>query len=150
MRIIALTLTLIALVGCAAGAPLPTLMNEPVPVGKSKLTITRADEFLYLAVDARIDVNGVRVTQLGRGQAYSRILEPGATVVTTDAWGHPGRFSVSFIAKPDTEYLLGIEPRGDSFLPGALFGLVGAAIDASINENSGAFQIAIKEIKPTR
>lgn len=57
------------------------------------------------------------------------------------AWTYPGSFSVKLNAKAGATYNLVVEPRGDSFLPGALLGPIGGAIDASVNENAGAFQL---------
>ena len=41
-------------------------------------------------------------------------------------------------------YEFQVAPRADSFLPGFAFGLLGQLADASINEQSGLFQISIQ------
>ncbi len=120
-----------------------------IPPGKVRLTITRSSAFLYLALSARVDVNGQRIANLGRGDTFSDVFDAGKLVITTDHWSSPGKFTVAINAEPGAEYKLELSPREASFLPGALFGIVGLAVDAAVENNSGLFKLVIQDVRKT-
>lgn len=124
----------------ADGAP---RASEPIPRGKARLSLTRVSGLLYSGVPASVKVNGQPVAELWAGGASSVDLAPGPTAVSVDAWSHPGSWTVELNVKAGQTYALEISPRGDSYVPGALFGVVGAAIDANVNKNAGAFQMRV-------
>ncbi len=61
--------------------------------------------------------------------------------ISTDTATSPGKYSVSINLQRNTEYQFEVSPRGESYGPLAAFGLLGLAVDASVNENSGLFKI---------
>lgn len=131
--------------GCASSGPaIRSVPQLPPMQGMTRVTIERSTDFLYLALSARVKVNGIDVGALSRGDVASIDIQPGRTTVSVDTATSPGTFSVSFTAQPNREYLMGVSPRSDSFLPGALFGLVGVFVDTAVNEQSGLFQLAGK------
>jgi hypothetical protein len=110
----------------------------------TRITVERSTDFLYLALSARVKVNGIDVGALSRGDEASIDVPVGRTMVSVDTATSPGTFSVSFTAQPNREYLMVVSPRSDSFMPGVLFGYAGLFVDAAVNEKSGLFQVAGK------
>ena len=137
-----LMLACLTVTGCAStGATIQSMPSTLPAPGKARIVVERASDFMYLALSARVYVNGQQIATLYRGDAAMTEVDPGQVTVTADTLTAPGRFSVSMNAAPDAEYRFEISPRGDSFAPGAAFGLLGLAADASINEQSGLFQV---------
>jgi hypothetical protein len=57
-------------------------------------------------------------------------------------WSSPGRYSVRFNAEPGKKYSFVLSPRGEQFAAQAVGGLVGLAVDTSMNgDASCAFKI---------
>lgn len=130
--------------GCASSGPaIRSVPQSPPMQGMARVTIERSTDFRYLALSARVRVNGIDVGVLSRGDVASIDVQSGRTIVSVDTASSPGTFSVSFIAKPNQEYLMEVSPRSDSFLP-VLFGYPGVFVDAAVNEQSGLFQLAGK------
>lgn len=131
--------------GCASSGPAIRSVPQLPPIqGMTRVTVERSTDFLYLALSARVKVNGIDVGALSRGDVASIDVQPGRTIVSVDTATSPGTFSVSFTAQPNREYLLEVSPRSDSFLPGALFGYAGVFADSAVNEQSGLFQLVGK------
>ncbi len=132
-----------ALSGCGGGGDLATasLQAGPLAAGKARVAITRPSSIVYAAAPATITLNGQKVADIAAGSSAVIDVPAGANVIAASAWSYPGSFSVKLNAKAGATYNLLVEPRGDSFLPGALLGPIGGAIDASVNENAGAFQL---------
>ncbi len=86
---------------------------------------------------------GPAVADIAVGSSAVIDVPAGPNVLAASAWSYPGSFSLKLNAKPGATYALNVEPRGDSFVPGALLGPIGGAIDASVNENAGAFQLTV-------
>jgi hypothetical protein len=110
----------------------------------ARVVVERSTDFLYLALSARVKVDGVGVGELSRGDVASIDVRPGRTIVSVDTATAPGRFSVSFRAEPGYEYTMEISPRSGSFLPDAFLGYTGAFVDSAVNEQSGLFEITEK------
>ncbi len=148
----AIIVILVALSGCATTHP--GVVQSPsavvAPPGKAKVVITRNSDALFMGVQARIDVNGERVAELWRGESYAGVVQPGRIVLATDAWSTAGNFRAHFNAEADREYIFEVSPRGGHMATLTFFGIVGAAVDASIDENTGPFSIYLKETKPLR
>ena len=121
--------------------PAPQQQAAPKRVGHATVVITRTDEFLYVGVPATIEVNGQSFASLWKGQSHSGALRPGPTTIRAHAWRHTGKYRISFTAQPGKTYRLVVSPRGESIMPGVVFGLAGTLIDAAVNENAGAFKI---------
>lgn len=118
-----------------------------VPPGKVRLIVTRNTEALFLGVQASVDVNGERAAELWRGESYAVALEPGKVILSTNAWSTSGRFVSHFTAEADREYVFEIAPRGGHFATLSFFGVVGGAVHAAIDENTGPFSIYLKETR---
>ncbi len=131
--------------GCSSPGPASRSVPQSPPLqGMARVTVERSTDFLYMALTARVRVNGIDVSALSRGSAASIDVQSGRTTVSVDSATSPGTFTISFAAQPNREYLLEVAPRSDSLLPGALFGYVGAFADSVINEQSGLFQVTGK------
>ena len=133
------------LAGCGGGSDLQTasIAAGPLAPGKARVTITRPSSIVYAAAPATITLNGQKVADIAVGSSAVVDVPAGANVLAASAWSYPGSFSVKLDAKAGATYALSVEPRGDSLLPGALLGPIGGAIDASVNENAGAFQLTV-------
>jgi len=105
---------------------------------------------MFMGVQARIYVNDKRVAELWRGESYAGVIQPGKVVLAADAWSTPGNFRAHFNAEADREYTFEVSPRGGHLATLVFFGIVGAAVDASIDENTGPFSIYLKETKPLK
>ncbi len=115
----------------------------PVVSGKARLTLTRVSGFVYSGVPATVKINGEQVASLWAGSSSSVDIAPGATSVSVDAWTYPGTWTLDLSAKAGQAYTIEISPRGDSLGPALLLGAIGGAIDASVNQNAGAFQMRV-------
>lgn len=123
------------------------LASSPVPPDKARLTIVRSEELLYMAVPATIEINGKKAADLANGASTIIDIAPGDNVISASAWSYPGTFSVKLAAKPGQRYAVKVEPRTESYLTGATFGIVGGIIDASVNENAaGSFTLRLVEL----
>ena len=140
-----LALSIIAfLAGCSATGPKYGEVAPAFPSldpSKVRMTFLREPKLLYVALDARVEVDGGRVGSLASGAFTYIDQEPGQTVVTVDNWSFPGRYVISVNLSAGEEYFFEIFPRSESYMPGILGGMIGLAIDASVNENSGAFKV---------
>jgi hypothetical protein len=131
--------------GCASpGHAIRSVPQSPPMQGMARVTIERSTDFLYLALSARVKVNGIEVGALSRGDVASIDIQSGRATVSVDTATSPGTFSVSFTAQPNREYFMEVSPRSDSFMPGVLFGYAGVFVDSAVNEQSGLFQLAGK------
>lgn len=149
MRLCVALVILSVLFGCASHQGVvqsPSAVS--VPKGQSKLVISRSSDFMFIGVQASIDVNGVRVAQLWRGEGYATAMQPGKIVLSTDAWSTSGRYQSHFNMEADREYIFEVAPRGEHFSTLTLFGVLGSAIEAAVDENTGPFSIYLKEIRP--
>lgn len=141
----------IALAGLLSGCGSTGTMNaelatRPVPPNKARLTITRTEEMLAMAVPARIEINGKKVADIGNGASTIIDIAPGTSVISVSGWSYPGTFSVKLAAKPGQRYAVEVATRSASILPGVALGPVGGMIDASINENAGLFRLRLVDV----
>lgn len=112
--------------------------------GTARLTLTRTTDMLYLGAAAFVSVDGKKVATLWRGESATVTIPAGPNRVAVDAFLQPGSFVVVVNARPGGHYAMEISPRGESYIPGAVFGLAGAVIDAAANENkAGAFKMRL-------
>lgn len=137
------------LVGCASVGPAITAdQDQPLSQGSSRIVVKRNDAMMYMALSARVQINGEKLQSLSRDDSVVKDIKAGKVTVYVDTASSPGGYSFSFNAEPDHIYNLEVSPRGDSFLPGATLGLAGLFVDSSVNEQSGLFQIAPKSSAP--
>ncbi len=142
-RAVSFVFASIFLASCASGPPLKPVPAEKVSETSARIQIARTTDMLYLALDARVSVNGSVVAALPRGGSTYVDVNPGTATVRVDHPTSPGSFAVSFEARPGSTYAIEVSPRNESFMPGALGGVIGLAVDASITENSGLFMIKL-------
>ena len=100
-----------------------------------------------MAAAATVSVNGDEIASLGRGGSVIHDIPSGRNIVsvtTPTAFGH---FTSTFEAKAGKTYAYEVSPRSEAWVVGSTFGMLGDAINAQINENTGYFQIIPKDIK---
>jgi hypothetical protein len=131
--------------GCASpGQNIVNLPTSDLADSMSRVVVGRSDDFLYMALSARVFVNGREIGSLSRGDVTYTDIAPGQLLVSVDTATSPGTYKISGKAEPGTTYDFLVSPRGSSFMPVVGFGLVGALADSSVNENSGLFQLSLK------
>lgn len=82
-----------------------------------------------------------------RGGSVVHNIQDGRNVVSVTTPMAFGNFSTSFEAKAGETYSFEVSPRSEALMVGSAFGMMGDAVNASINENTGYFQIVLKEIE---
>ncbi len=143
-----LIIFILALNGCAT-ATYPEVNSvdiAPPPVDKAKILFTRDNSILYMALGARVKVEGVQMAKLARRESFSTLVTPGKVKMEVDTATAPGRFGITLNASAGRIYQIKVMPRSDSFLPGAVFGILGSAADAAINEQSGLFMFELVDV----
>lgn len=148
MRKIILFAFLIILSACGTTGPINlSNLDEPIPAGKARIIVTRDTSLLYLAAAADVKSNGSKIASLGRGGSVIHDIPKGNNVLSASTLGSFGQFTVTFDAKPRQTYEFVVSPRSDALATGAAFGMIGDAINASVSEQSGYFQINLKDKK---
>ena len=138
----AVALIAMALAGCGSdGKETAALALTPVPSGKARITLTRASTIVYSGCPATIMLGTAKVADIANGGQAIIDVPAGENVLTASCWSYPGIFTVKFKAAAGQKYAFEVAPRDGSIGTAVLFGAIGGAIDASVNENSGAFQI---------
>ena len=117
------------------------------PAVGGKIVFTRDNSLMYLALDARVRLNGQQVAKLSRGETATIAVAEGKLNIDVDNAWNPGSFGVSMNVEKGKIYYFDISPRSDSFLPGAAFGLLGGLADSKINSQSGVFQLNLTKVK---
>lgn len=56
-----------------------------------------------------------------------------------------GQFVVRFDAKPQEVYNFTVSPKSDALLLGSAFGMAGDAVNATISDTSGYFQLELAQ-----
>jgi hypothetical protein len=148
MRKFILLACIILLSGCGTqGVANLDLMNQPIPSDKARVIVTRDNSLLYMAAAATVSVNGSKIASLGRGGSVVYDIPDGRNLVSVTTPMAFGNFSNSFEAKAKKTYSFEVSPRSEALMVGSAFGMLGDAVNASINENTGYFQIILKDIK---
>jgi hypothetical protein len=106
----------------------------------AELVFTRDDSLLYLALGARVFVDGRQIGKLSRGDTTSIFVEAGDRSVVVDTWSIPGEFSINLNVEKGRTYQFTVSPRSDSFIAGVAFGLIGNVV-----EDGGGFQLQLVE-----
>ena len=122
------------------------ITSNPLNPQETRLLFKRTDSLLYFLTGARVRVNGNVVTKLSKGGSFYLDTNPGQATVSVNGFMDPGMFSISLVTAPGGVYEFQVEPRTASFLPSAVFGLLGSALDAQINSQSGYFQIQLVNV----
>jgi hypothetical protein len=139
----------VSLSGCVSAPPLKSIPTQNAVGNQSRITIARSTDFLYLALDARVSVNGKVVAALPRGGSTYTDITPGAVTISVDHPTSPGTFTISFVTKPRGTYSVRVAPRDKSFGVGAMFGVVGLALESS-PDNGGLFMVDLVDINEDR
>ncbi len=148
MKKLILLSCLIALSACGTTSQInSSKLNELIPAGKSRIVVTRDNSLLYLAATAHVESNGGKIASLGRGGSIIHDIPNGENTLSVSTPTAPGQFVVTFKAEPKKIYNFGISPRASNIMGGYGLGLLGDAINASVSEQSGYFQIDLKDIK---
>ena len=137
-----LLLTTVLLAACGTTGPVNlSKLNEPIPAGKSRIIVERDNSLLYLAAAVDVRSNGVKIASLGRGGSIVHDIPKGKNVLSVSTPTAYGQFVVSFNAKAGETYNFETSPRGSALVTGSAWGMAGDAINASVSEQSGYFQI---------
>jgi uncharacterized protein YceK len=127
-----------------------SLAGRPLQGSQARLKIYRTSEFVAAVPSARVKVDGRQVAELGLGGSTMLDIPAGSRTVVVDAVGHPNVYSMTLKAKGGMLYVLEVSPRTEAAVAGALFGLVGALVEAGVNQNGGTFQVRVVDAKPAR
>ena len=106
----------------------------------AELVFTRDDSLLYLALGARVFVDGRQIGKLSRGNTASIFVAAGDRSVVVDTWSIPGEFSINLNVEKGRTYQFAVSPRSDSVIAGVAFGLIGNVV-----EDGGGFQLQLVE-----
>ena len=139
-----------ALVLSACGTTGPvnlSALNEPVPANKARIVVTRNSSLLYLAAAVDVRSNGVKIASLGRGGSVVHDIPKGQNTLAVSTPTAFGQFVVNFNAKAGQTYNFEVSPRSGALLTGSAWGMAGDAINASVSEQSGYFQIDLKDAR---
>ncbi len=142
MKNLAILAAIILLAACGTTTPLSlSQVNEPIPAGKARVVITRDTSLLYMAAAADVRLNGTKIASLGRGGSAVHDIAKGRNTLTVSTLGSFGQYTTTFDAAPQKSYEFLVSPRKEAMGVGAAFGLIGDAVSASNNDQSGYFQI---------
>jgi hypothetical protein len=142
-RFLASTMLALGLAACSTMSEVETsaLANAPIPEGKARVIINRQSTALYVGSPATISLNGQNVADVGSGGRAVFDVPAGSNVLAVSAPLYPGEYKFKLDAARGQTYALEVGPRDASVGPAVLFGIIGGAIDAAANENSGMFEI---------
>ena len=136
-------LAALSLAGCrSTGTETAALALTPIPSGKARVTISRPSTLLYAGCPATITLGGLKVADVATGGKAVVDIPAGEAVLAASCWSYSGQFSVKLKAAAGQNYALEVAPRSGSFGP-SLLGPIGAALEASVTENAGAFEMKV-------
>ncbi len=119
-------------------------LNEPIPAEKARIVVERNTSLLYLAGAADVRANGIKIASLGRGGSVIHDVQKGKNTLSVSMPTAQGQYVVTFDAKAGETYEFVVSPRGSNIMGGYGMGMLGDAINASVSEQSGYFQIGLK------
>lgn len=119
-------------------------INAPVPANHSRIVVQRNTSMLYFAAAATVKANGSEIASLGRGGGVTHDIRSGPLVLEISTPTAPGQFVVRLDAKPKQTYQFLVSPKSDALLLGSAFGIIGDAVNASISDTSGYFQLEMQ------
>lgn len=147
-HIIPLLITIIFLSACGTTGPVNlSTLNEPVPADKARIVVTRNSSLLYLAGAVDVRSNGAKIASLGRGGSVVHDIPKGQNTLSVSTPTAPGQFVVTFKAEPKKIYNFEVSPRSGNLMGGYGLGLLGDAIHANVSEQSGYFQLDLKDVR---
>jgi len=125
----------------AVDAGSTSLAAKPIASGHARLKVTRINTILYAGAPATLNLNGKKIADLWAGKTTFVDVPASKNVLSASAWSYPGTFKVGFDTTAGQTYAVEVAPRMALFGPGTLLGPLGGVLDASVNENAGAFQM---------
>ena len=134
-----LCVTLASLAACATATL--EAQNQTQDPRQARIYFLRESSLLYVAGAPTVRVNGQEVGRVGSGSYFFVDRPPGQYAVTLDTPLVPGRFAATVNVKAAGTYYLKVAPRAEHWFIGAAAGVVGQVLEASIQENSGAYSI---------
>lgn len=136
----------VLLAACGTTGPVNlTKLNEPIPADKARIVVERDNSLLYLAAAVNVRSNGARIGSLGRGGSVVHDIQKGKNTLSVSTPTAQGQYVVAFDAKSGELYEFIVSPRGSNIMGGYGMGMLGDAINASVSEQSGYFQINLKD-----
>ncbi len=148
MRKLILLVCVVLLSGCGTtGVSNSALLDQPIPPKQARLIVTRTNSMLYFAGAADVSLNGRKIASLGRGSSTVENIQTGRNVLSVNAPTTFGHFTTTFEAKSGKIYTFEVAPRSEAMHVGAAFGMLGEAVNAHVNDNTGYFQIVLKDIE---
>jgi len=139
-KMICLAVMLLPLSVFAADAPSPEAGQ------KAKLEFVRSSGMMSL-LSARIDVNGRKVGEIGKGEATNVLIEPGRTLVKVDSAYSPGQFMLSFVAEKGAEYRFDIVDSMEKADAEHVFGSPPKAANGEVLESSSMLKVVLSGAK---
>lgn len=137
LKAIALTFPL-----CAFAADAPPADTSQ----KATLEFVRSSGALSV-VNARIEINGKRVAELGKGETNSVSIDPGRTLVKVDSAYSPGQMLVSFTTEKGAEYRFEVFDGVDKLDVPHAFGTPPKAANAEVLESGGVLKMTLVNVK---
>lgn len=115
----------------------------PVEIGqKAKLEFVRSSGMMSI-LSARVDVNGRKVGEIGKGETTNVLIEPGRTLVKVDSAFSPGQFMLSFTAEAGAEYRFEIIDSMEKADAEHVFGSPPKAANGEVLESSGVLKVTL-------
>lgn len=127
---------LLPLSAFAADAPSPEVGQ------KAKLEFVRSSGMMAL-LKARVEVNGRRVGEIGKGEATNVLIEPGRTFIKVDSAFSPGQFTFSFTAEKGAEYRFEIVDGMDKVDAEHVFGSPPKVVNGEVLESGGVLKVTL-------
>lgn len=116
-------------------------LSDPIAKNEARLMISRTNDLLYMAAAAAVAVNGQKIASLGRGGSVVYDVPKGENTLVVKTFGAFGDYVETFDAKAGKTYHYEVSPRSDAMWPSMAFGMIGDAVNAKNNENTGYFKI---------
>jgi hypothetical protein len=131
---------LFALGSCAAEA------DTDVKEQRAKLQFVRSNGKLAV-IKARIEVNGKRIAEIGKGESGEVLIESGRTLVKIDSSYAPGQMTFSFLAEKGGEYRFDVFDSVDKMDAAHLFGSPPKAANGEVLESNGLLKATLFSAK---
>jgi hypothetical protein len=115
---------------------------QPETGQKAKIEFVRSKGTMSV-LSARVDVNGRRVGEVGKGESFNVLIDPGRTLVKVDSAYSPGQFLISFTTEKGAEYRLEINDSLDKMDVDHVFGVPPKVANGEVVESSGILKITM-------
>lgn len=112
---------------------------------KAKLEFTRSSGTMSI-LQARVEVNGRRVGEIGKGETTNALIEPGRTLIKVDSAFSPGQFTFSFTTEKGTEYRFEIMDGMDKVDAEHVFGSPPKVVNGEVLESGGVLKVTLSSV----